>query len=64
MTLNDHDRLQIEMAAQGCVSGTLAEWPHLMGALRRAGFDLPAKTEAWRLRGLSRQILDMHQEAV
>lgn len=63
MTINDHDRLQIEMAARGCVSGTLAEWPHLMGALRRSGFDLPAKTEAWRLRNLSRQILETHQEA-
>lgn len=63
MTINDHDIFQIEMAARGCVSGTLAEWPHLMGALRRAGVDLPAKTEAWRLRNLSRQILGAHQGA-
>lgn len=63
MSLNEHDRLQIEMAAQGCVSGTLAEWPHLMGALRRVGFDLPAKTEAWRLRNLCQQILFAHAEA-
>ena len=32
-----HEMMQIEMAAQGCVSGTLAEWPHLKHALRKRG---------------------------
>lgn len=32
-----HMRLQIEMAAKGCVSGRGAEWPHLLHALRHYG---------------------------
>ena len=32
-----HMRLQIEMAAAGCVSGSGAEWPHLLHALRHYG---------------------------
>lgn len=54
----EFDRLQVQMAAKGCVSGTLAEWPYLAGALRRYGFDLPPETEARHLRDLSREILD------
>jgi len=34
-----HRWLQIEMAAKGCVSGTLREWPHLLAALRELGED-------------------------
>jgi hypothetical protein len=37
----DHLRLQLEQAAKGCVSGTLAEWPHLDSALRHSGITLP-----------------------
>ena len=32
-----HEMMQIKMAAQGSVSGTLAEWPHLKHALRKRG---------------------------
>jgi hypothetical protein len=32
-----HEMIQIEMAAKGCVSGTLKEWPHLKSALRKRG---------------------------
>lgn len=35
------DNLQIEQAAKGCCSGTLAEWPCLKAALKRLGHDLP-----------------------
>lgn len=35
--LTEHDWLQINMAAKGCVSGNLAEWPHLKAAFDRAG---------------------------
>lgn len=33
-----HELVQIEMAARGCISGSLSEWPHLIAALRRRGF--------------------------
>lgn len=56
--LAQQDRQQIEYAAGGWVLGTLAEWPYLMGALRRSGYDLPAQTEAWRLRNLCQQIIE------
>ena len=35
-----HELIQIEMAAKGCVSGTLAEWPHLKSALRKRGIQM------------------------
>ena len=40
-----HMRLQVEMAAAGCVSGTGAEWPHLLHALRYYG--QPARKEMY-----------------
>lgn len=55
--MTQHDRDQIEMAAAGCVSGSLADWPLLAGALRRLGLDLPGSTEAWRLRNLCEVII-------
>lgn len=33
--LTDHDWLQIEQAAAGCVSGTSDEWPDLRAAIER-----------------------------
>lgn len=56
-----HDYLQIEMAAAGCVSGTLSEWPHLNNALKRVGIELPSNTEAWGLRNLCQQLLEQHE---
>lgn len=35
--LTEQDRLQVDMAARGCVSGRLYEWPHLGAAFERAG---------------------------
>lgn len=61
MSVEDSDsqaRLQIEMAAAGCVSGTLAEWPHLKAALRRWGVQLPDSTTA---RELKRECLKLTQ---
>ena len=46
--------LQIEMAAKGCVSGTLKEWPMLAAALRKLGHELPPTTPAQELRDLCR----------
>lgn len=44
--------LQVEMAAKGCVSGTLSEWPMLSRALKELGHDLPPSTPAATLRAL------------
>jgi len=46
--------LQVEMAAKGCVSGTLREWPMLARALKELGHDLPPSTPAATLRDLCR----------
>lgn len=55
--MTDHDWIQIEQAAKGCVSGTLDEWPHLKGALRRCGVHLPKETTATALRIVCGQIV-------
>jgi hypothetical protein len=36
--LTPHRKLQIEMAAKGCISGRLTEWPHLYRALESLGY--------------------------
>lgn len=45
-----HELIQIEMAAKGHVSGTLAEWPHLKHALRKRGINLPDTANAQEMR--------------
>lgn len=55
---NEHDKLQIEMAARGCVSGRLGEWPMLKSALRKYGYgNLSNFTRADVLRKLCQDIL-------
>ena len=44
-----HELLQITEAARGCISGTLAEWPHLKHALRKRGIKLPNTAAAPQL---------------
>lgn len=43
-------RLQIEQAAHGMVSGTLKEWPHLIHALRARGVRLDKHASAQQVR--------------
>lgn len=53
MPINDsesQEMMQIEMAANGCVSGTLSEWPHLKHALRKRGIDMPCTATAQEMR--------------
>jgi hypothetical protein len=42
--------LHIEMAAKGCISGTLNEWPMLRKSLRENGLNLSDDTHAITLR--------------
>lgn len=43
-----HDDLQIEMAARGCISGRLEEWPHLTAALNRRDLTIgPRALSSW-----------------
>ncbi len=62
--LTEHDWIQVEMAARGCVSGTLEEWPHLARALKRLGHeDLPSTTWAGELRRLCQLAMGARHEA-
>jgi hypothetical protein len=57
--MSDHDFIQIDSAARGCVSGTLVEWPHLRAALDREGRRLPTDTPATELQAVCREIMGM-----
>ena len=48
---------QIAPAANGCISGTLAEWPYLAEALTAQGIRLPTNTLASALQAICRLIL-------
>ncbi len=37
--LDQHDWTQIQMAANGCINNTLAEWPHLQATLTKIGVE-------------------------
>jgi len=50
-------RVQIEMAAKGCISGTLSEWPLLKSVLKELGYDLPDHTASITLSRLCRKLL-------
>lgn len=51
--------MQIEMAAGGCISGTLSEWPGLNAALHHHNIDLPPSTPASELRTACRDLLEV-----
>ena len=51
------EMLQIEMAAKGCVSGTLAEWPHLERALRKRGIDMANTATAQEMQAACKSYL-------
>jgi len=55
--LSEHDRLQIDQAARGCISGTLEEWPDLNNALRLCGYYRDPETCAIDLGELCRKIV-------
>lgn len=52
-----HSRIQIEMAANGCISGTLSEWPHLKHALRKLGYKLRDNESAESVCALCKTII-------
>ncbi len=56
--LSERERIALEMAAAGSVSGTLAEWPVLAAAFRVLGEDVPLCTGALELKARVREILD------
>ena len=51
-----HMRIQIEMAAAGCISGSGAEWPHLLHALRHYGERASKEMMATTLRTAARRV--------
>lgn len=53
--LNPSHQLAIEMAARGCVSGTLDEWPALLSALLKLGEPVTLGTSAWDAREISQK---------
>ena len=56
--MTEQDVLQLDQAARGCVSGTLAEWPLLQVALARCGMKLPATADRAEMMAASAQCLD------
>ena len=56
--MTDRDHLQLDQAARGCVSGTLAEWPLLQAALKRCGVNLPATAARSEMMAASAECLD------
>jgi len=51
--------VELECAAKGCVSGTLAEWPQLKEALKKVyESDIPLNTPAHVLKNLARQAME------
>lgn len=55
--MTESDRLQIEAAASGGVSGTLATNPLLEEALERLGYTIPYYTTGVELQGICQRIL-------
>jgi hypothetical protein len=49
-------RLQIEMAAKGCISGKGSEWPFLLVALRHWGECADGSMLALELRAIARRV--------
>ena len=58
--MTDRDQLQLDQAARGCISGTLAEWPLLQEALARCGMNLPATARAREMQRASAECLDQN----
>lgn len=59
---DSQERIQIEQAAAGCISGTLAEWPHLKAALRKRGCRIMDSEPAESLREVCKTILRMESK--
>ncbi len=57
--LTTHHWLQVEMAAKGCVSGTLAEWPSLAQALRLAGIPHNLAMRGAEMRAICQRMLTL-----
>lgn len=51
-------KIQIQQAARGCVSGTLAEWPHLLSALRYFGKRANPTTLAFAASCMAREVCE------
>lgn len=60
--MNTIARLQLEMAAAGCVSGLLREWPLLRIVFMEHRFFLSIRAPARTLRLLSQVILEFEEE--
>lgn len=57
LALSDLEVLGLRMAAEGCVSGRLAEWPVVARAFRRLGWIVPDTIRASAMRELARAAL-------
>ncbi len=61
--MTEYDRIQFEQAANGCISGTLEEWPCLHAAFYAKGIDLHQDTRASTLTVLSKLVLSANPES-
>lgn len=58
LVMTERDFLQLDQAARGGVSGTLAEWPLLQAALARCGMKMPTTARAREMQRASAECLD------
>ena len=61
LIMTEHQRLQVKMAANGCISGTLDEWPNLFVTMKNLGADVKGSTTAYEAKLLCQQLL-MNEE--
>lgn len=55
--LSERHQDQIRMAATGCISGTLVEWPHLYWALEKLGHKVSPDMTAIEVKRICRRIV-------
>lgn len=59
IVLSENERLNLEMAAHGCISGDLSEWPVVKRALEVAGCVVWSTTKASDAREMAKLVLEL-----
>lgn len=57
--LSEYERIAVEMAGIGCISGTLNEWPFLLVALRKLGYEVTRDTTSTEAKKICRKLIGL-----